>query len=62
MLRAREQDHVAAVLTRREERNAEIARLTQVGLSPSEIAEQVGCCERTVFRARRAAEQQGAAA
>ncbi|MFB7866966.1 helix-turn-helix domain-containing protein [Streptomyces sp. NPDC056069] len=47
-------------MTRREERNAEIARLTQAGLSPSEIAEQVGCCERTVFRTQRA--QQGAAA
>lgn len=60
ILRARQQDHITVTMTRREERNAEIARLTEVGLSPGEIAEQVGCCERTVFRVQSA--QQGVAA
>lgn len=60
ILRARRQDHVTATLSRREGRNEEIARLTKVGLSPGEIAEQVGCCERTVFRVQAA--QQGVAA
>lgn len=39
----------------RESDRAEIVRLTQEGLPVSDIAERIGCCDRTVSRVRRAA-------